>query len=149
MENMPYESRLDIRLVGHQRELFERALLPVAQWKSHPEMPPECWNVVTGDAFYCGCEGIGRTEENGWFLVLWAPSDDVPHDQAPQKLGDSGLVITGAQIVGGPSARDEGELMLMFMERGSISVPTRSQQAATAPEQTQTTEKDQKGDLNT
>lgn len=61
---------LHIILFGELRKRLEQNLLPVAEWEKHPDMPEPCKDVVTGDAFYCGLEGIGRDPHLGWYLTL-------------------------------------------------------------------------------
>lgn len=110
--NIDYKERLLIPLIGKQRERFEKTLLPTTKWEENKEcMPPQCRDVVTGEAFYCGLEGIGHSEATGWYLVLWNPIDDPEPQNTP--IGNSGLTVAGVQILNGTGP---STLTLLFIE---------------------------------
>ena len=122
VSNLAPDIRLNIELTGTLRESYEHNLLSHSEWNTHPEMPAPCWDVVTGDAFYAGCEGIGHNDENGWYLVLWEPCDE-PEPIAPDQQQQIGpLTLTAIQLCAGPTEKDRGTLTLLFLERGSITL---------------------------
>lgn len=111
--NLPMEQRLNLRLYGSVRDHLNAHLLPTATWEERKaEMPKPCLDVVTGDAFYCGCEGIGWSEETGWYLLLWVPDDPPPESFRP--VEDTGLSVS-VDVV--HPSKQSGQYSLLFMEK--------------------------------
>lgn len=118
MQNIPFEERLNISLVGPLREKLEPHILPIKDWDRFlPSFPKPCADVVTGKAFYAGCEGIGFHEEIGWFLVLWEPNEEPPVNSITEENVKAGFVIASAQVCAGPTKEDPGKLLLIYAQR--------------------------------
>ena len=102
-------------LTGEARKRYNATLIPYAQWSEHPDMPAECLEVAKGEKAYAGLEGIGRNEQNGWYLLLYVPPE--PSEEGFKPIGNSGLSGVAQLVSYSP---DEGTVTLLYIERGSV-----------------------------